>query len=434
MDARGAAGAGTVPGRDHEAVERHWWAGHEDALPEGLEWLSARERARCDAMRFTKRRNEYLLRRWVGKRTVAARVGLDTDPAALARIEVLNRMTGAPYIVIEGALAPWDISLSDRAGCAVAVIGGAAAGRGPGDLGHRPRGRRATQRGVRDRLPDARRAGVGAGAAAAEDPRLGHDAAANLVWSAKESALKVLRVGLRADTRSVEVTVRVPATRRRVGSVHRGPARRPGTSRVVAPRRGLPPHRRGRPGRPRPSDDASPGPTDMALADPGAQLGRPARSWRATSRRRSRPGTAPRSPGQPEERAMPRSSASTTYGPQRRRRDDPVDRADPQSAFDGVDGVELVGDVVQLLRADLLDDPGRPGPEGRRLRSARRGGLRAGALDPAGRARRAACTSRANTVAAAGAPPMTDAKDPSTAAISMVSVRALENTTNAPPW
>ena len=79
-------------------------------------------------MRFTKRRNEYLLRRWVGKRTVAARVGLDTDPAALARIEVLNQVTGAPYIVIEGAMAPWDISLSDRAGCAVAVIGGATAG------------------------------------------------------------------------------------------------------------------------------------------------------------------------------------------------------------------------------------------------------------------------------------------------------------------
>ena len=43
-------------------------------------------------------------------------------------------------------------------------------------------------------------------------------------------------------------------------------------------------------------------------------------------------------------------------------------------------------------------------------------------------------TSRANTVAAAGAPPITEAKDPSTAAISIVSVRALENTTNAPPW
>src|SRR5581483_12248525 len=33
------------------------------------------------------------------------------------------------------------------------------------------------------------------------------DRAANLVWSAKESALKVLETGLRRDTRSVEVAV-----------------------------------------------------------------------------------------------------------------------------------------------------------------------------------------------------------------------------------
>ncbi len=157
-------------------------------------------------MRFTKRRNEYLLRRWVGKRTVAARVGLDTDPAALARIEVLNRRTGAPYIEIEGAPAPWDISLSDRAGCAVAVIGGATAGEAPAlgiDLEVvEPR----TEGFVTDFLTAAEQDWVRG--PASEDPQLGHDAAANLVWSAKEAALKVLRVGLRADTRSVEITVR----------------------------------------------------------------------------------------------------------------------------------------------------------------------------------------------------------------------------------
>uniref|UniRef100_UPI003F9632FA 4'-phosphopantetheinyl transferase superfamily protein n=1 Tax=Mycobacterium sp. TaxID=1785 RepID=UPI003F9632FA len=36
------------------------------------------------------------------------------------------------------------------------------------------------------------------------------DMGANLVWSAKESALKVLRTGLRRDTRTVEVTVAAP--------------------------------------------------------------------------------------------------------------------------------------------------------------------------------------------------------------------------------
>ena len=187
------------PGR----AQLHWWAGHEDALPEGLDWLAARERARIEPMRFTKRRTEYLLRRWVGKRAVAARAGLVSDAGSLARIEVLNSVTGAPYVAIDGTPAPWEISLSDRAGSAVAVIG-AHGSRGalgvdieivePRSLGF-----------VSDFLTPAEQGWV-AGAAAA-DARLGPDAATNLVWSAKEAALKVLGLGLRADTRWVEVAL-----------------------------------------------------------------------------------------------------------------------------------------------------------------------------------------------------------------------------------
>ena len=43
-------------------------------------------------------------------------------------------------------------------------------------------------------------------------------------------------------------------------------------------------------------------------------------------------------------------------------------------------------------------------------------------------------TSPANTTAAAGAPPITEAYEPSTAATSIVSFSVPENTTNAPPW
>ena len=43
-------------------------------------------------------------------------------------------------------------------------------------------------------------------------------------------------------------------------------------------------------------------------------------------------------------------------------------------------------------------------------------------------------TSPANTTAAAGAPPMTEAYDPSRASTVMFGFRALEKTTNAPPW
>jgi 4'-phosphopantetheinyl transferase len=160
-------------------------------------------------MRFTKRRNEFLLRRWVGKRTVAARVGLDADETSLARIEVLNRVTGAPYVSIGGAVAPWEISLSDRAGCAVAMIG-AVDSRSPGALGiDLEIVERRSEGFVTDFLTRAEQDWVRG--EAAQDPRLGRDAAANLVWSAKESALKVLHLGLRADTRWVEVTLRSDA-------------------------------------------------------------------------------------------------------------------------------------------------------------------------------------------------------------------------------
>ncbi len=184
-------------------MQNHWWAGHEDALPDGLDWLSAREQARLEGVRFTKRRTEYLLRRWVGKRAVAARLGLATDRTSLAGIEVLNRVTGAPYVSIGGAPASLEISLSDRAGCAVAVLGAAGSGSALGVDLEVVESR--SQGFVTDFLTRAEQEWVTG--EAAEDERLGRDAAANLVWSAKESALKVLRLGLRADTRWVEVAV-----------------------------------------------------------------------------------------------------------------------------------------------------------------------------------------------------------------------------------
>jgi 4'-phosphopantetheinyl transferase len=53
---------------------------------------------------------------------------------------------------------------------------------------------------VRDYLTPAEQQVVAAAGA-------GRDTAANLIWSAKESALKVLGTGLRRDTRSVEVSL-----------------------------------------------------------------------------------------------------------------------------------------------------------------------------------------------------------------------------------
>lgn len=164
-------------------------------------WLDAREEARLARYRFTKRRTEYRLRRLAGKHAVAAWLDLPTDPASLCRIGVLNRMSGAPYVEIDGQDAGFEVSLTDRAGAAVALLDRREPGAGPSPvLGVdlelvEPR----TAAFVADYFTAAERKWI----AAYDEP----DVAANLLWSATESALKVYRLGLRADTRWVEITI-----------------------------------------------------------------------------------------------------------------------------------------------------------------------------------------------------------------------------------
>ena len=214
-----ASGA-TLPGMQ-------WLARGEPSVPDGWDWLTPAEAGRARGMRFTKRRTEYLLRRFSGKCAVAATVGLSEAPADLARIAVLNRPTGAPFVEVDGAPLGLDVSLTDRAGWAVCLVGSdlAAVGCDLEIVEQRSPGF------VRDFLTPAEQADVAAIGGMAAD---GWDAAANLVWSAKESALKVLRTGLRADTRTVEVALADPAAVVRPGagwqrlSVTTGSARFPG--------------------------------------------------------------------------------------------------------------------------------------------------------------------------------------------------------------
>ena len=186
-----------------------WMARGESGIPPGELWLRGPERQRAAGMRFTKRRTEYLLRRLAGKSAVAAVLGLPADAATFGRIGVLNHPTGAPYVTVDDQPAGLEVSLTDRAGWAVCL-----AGQSLGALGVdleivEPR----SDGFVRDFLTPSEQAAVAACAAHGPD---GHDAAANLIWSAKESALKVLRLGLRADTRTVQVHLPDPTEPARV--------------------------------------------------------------------------------------------------------------------------------------------------------------------------------------------------------------------------
>ena len=152
-------------------------------------------------MRFTKRRTEWLLARWTGKQALAGALSLPSNPASLAHIEIGAILggdaRGAPQVLVSGCRVPIGISLSDRAGWAVCTVADTEPIGCDLEL-LEPR----SDSFVQDYFtPSERRA-------LADPPfEASRDLLANLIWSAKESALKVLRTGLRRDTRSVDVAL-----------------------------------------------------------------------------------------------------------------------------------------------------------------------------------------------------------------------------------
>jgi 4'-phosphopantetheinyl transferase len=167
-----------------------WMAVGEHEVPADDEWLSVRERAWLDRMRFPKRRLEYRLARWGAKAAVAAAY----DGSLAGPVEIGHLPEGAPAGYVAGTEISRRISMTDRAGWAVCAVAPPGVEVGVDLELVEPR----SSAFVRDYFTPAEQAVAINGAE--PDPVV-----ANLVWSAKESVLKVLRTGLRRDTRTVEV-------------------------------------------------------------------------------------------------------------------------------------------------------------------------------------------------------------------------------------
>jgi len=162
-------------------------------VPRDDAWLGARERAVLAGLRVPKRRDDWRLGRWTAKAAVAAHLGADP-----ARIEILAAADGAPEAWIDSARVPASVSLSHRAGRAVAAVAAAPLAVGCDLELIEPR----SPAFVREWLAPREQALV-AQRAGAERDRL-----ANLLWSAREAAAKVRREGLRLDVRRAEVVLR----------------------------------------------------------------------------------------------------------------------------------------------------------------------------------------------------------------------------------
>ncbi|HEY7631643.1 MAG TPA: 4'-phosphopantetheinyl transferase superfamily protein [Thermoleophilaceae bacterium] len=165
--------------------ELGWLSRSSTDVPLGEGWLGPREREVLGQLRIAKRREDWLLGRWTAKLAVAAR--LATAPE---RVEVLAAPDGAPEASVDQRPVPLSISLSHRAGRALAVVADSPAVAGCDLELVEPR----SHAFIREWLSPEEQALVAASSSRAQ--------LANLLWTAKEAAAKLRREGLRLDVRN----------------------------------------------------------------------------------------------------------------------------------------------------------------------------------------------------------------------------------------
>ncbi len=166
-------------------------------LPSQENWLSSAENLLLNRMRFPRRRADWKLGRWTAKRAVTAYLHIPGGNADLAGVEITPAPSGAPEVWIANQLAPLTISISHRSGNAVCAVAPFAAALGFDLELIEPR----SQSFIADYFTEEERAAI-ARALPRDRPLL-----VTLLWSAKESALKTLGMGLRLDTRSAVVNL-----------------------------------------------------------------------------------------------------------------------------------------------------------------------------------------------------------------------------------
>lgn len=170
-------------------------------VPNGDAWLSIGEAARLQKLKVPKRRADWRLGRWTAKRAVALYLHRALDVRSLAEIEVSALPSGAPCALLAGKPVSVAISLSHSAGKAICAITHSHAVLGCDLEQIEPR----SSAFVADYLTAEEQLRVSQASDAERDLLV------TLFWSAKESTLKALGVGLRADTRSATVSLADPA-------------------------------------------------------------------------------------------------------------------------------------------------------------------------------------------------------------------------------
>jgi 4'-phosphopantetheinyl transferase len=182
----------------------YWLELAQNEVPAGDEWLGPNEAVHLGGLRFPKRRADWRLGRWTAKCAVAEYLGIPNGEA-LCAVETRALPGGAPVVFLAERPAPVAISISHSDGFAICAVSEAGAALGCDLERIEPR----TDAFAADYFTPPERELL-AETSGPERERL-----PTLLWSAKESGLKVLKTGLRSDTR--DLTVDLPETSRNGG-------------------------------------------------------------------------------------------------------------------------------------------------------------------------------------------------------------------------
>ena len=164
-------------------------------IPDNSDWLSDGEREILATLRFPKRRNDWRLGRWTAKQAVSSYQMKQKSP--LSSLEIRAASDGAPEAFWADGSPSASISISHSNNRSLCAIGphGLAVGCDLEQVEPRENGL-IQDYFLAEEIAETMRI-----------PLSGRDLAVNLIWSAKETVLKVLREGLRRDTRSICIHV-----------------------------------------------------------------------------------------------------------------------------------------------------------------------------------------------------------------------------------
>lgn len=164
-------------------------------VPLGDAWLGPSERAALAQLAIERRREDWRLGRYTAKLAISAWLGVESG-----RVEVLAGPSGAPVGHLDGGPAEVELSISHRAGRALAVVASPGTPVGCDLELVEPR----SSAFVEEWLAPSERALVRS-ARGDEQPFL-----ANVLWSAKEASTKARGEGLRLAVRDAEVVLGEP--------------------------------------------------------------------------------------------------------------------------------------------------------------------------------------------------------------------------------